>query len=142
MPKQRLFFCSVIGIIIGVSLSLQAAEFVAAGEWEFTVKQDVSGMPAGVPELIYSECLTQDQPIPKSFLRASNCDVTEQKTLYRTVSWKMTCDTDNGKVHNEGKITFHTLNASGQSRSALGNVLGKNTTLRYSFTGRRLGDCH
>lgn len=141
MSKYLIQRSSVISILFCLSLSVAAEGFVAAGEWEFSVKQDVSGMPAGVPEIIYSECLTQDQPVPKSFLHATACDITELKTLYRTVSWKMVCDTDNGKVHNEGKITFHTLNATGISRSSLGSVLGKNSTLRYSFTARRIGDC-
>ncbi|MBI3561784.1 MAG: hypothetical protein HY080_08720 [Gammaproteobacteria bacterium] len=134
--RAVLFFCGVYFFH-----AVDAEEFVAGGEWELTVQQDVSGLPVGLPTLIYRECLQQDQPIPKSFLQASECAVAEMKTLYRTVSWKMNCQTDHGRVYNEGKINFHVLKASGESRTYAGNVAGKNTTLRYRFTARRLGEC-
>lgn len=125
-----------------VPAAVMSADFVAGGQWEFSVKQDISGLPMGIATVIYSECLNDQQPIPQSFLQASRCDVSSIKTLYHTVSWKMTCDTDNGRVYNEGKINFRDLKASGESRSYAGNTLGRDTTVRYKFTARRLGDCN
>jgi hypothetical protein len=118
-----------------------SADFVAGGEWEFVVTQDISGLPVGNPAMHYQECLRDDQPIPKAFLQASSCEVASLKTLYHTVTWKMTCDTVNGRVYNEGKINFQSLKASGESRSYAGNSLGRDTTVRYHFTARRLGEC-
>ena len=112
-----------------------------AGEWELAVKQDISGMPTGNPAVYYRECLSAESPIPKVFLSAQSCDVTYQHTRYHTVMWKMNCMTDNGTVKNEGNITFKDLKISGQSKSAAGDILGRNTTVRYSFSGRRLGEC-
>ena len=133
----------VIVLLLSWQLTAAAAgaDFVAGGEWEFSVQQDVSGLPVGIPTTIYRECLTDTEPIPKSFLQASRCDVASQKTLYHTVSWKMTCDTVNGRIYNEGKINFRDLKASGESRSYAGNTLGRDTTVRYRFTARRLGAC-
>lgn len=140
MQIKNLFFRGVI-LALCLPLSVSAAEFVAAGEWEFSVKLDVGGMPIEMGTMLYQECLSAESPVPRSFLQASECDIAGLKTLHRTVSWKMTCQTENGRIYNEGKITFHTLKATGQSRSYAGNSLGKDTTVRYNFTGRRLGDC-
>lgn len=124
-----------------IPAAVLGADFIAAGEWEFAVKQDISGLPVENPAMHYQECLRDDQPIPKAFLQASSCDVASVKTLYHTVTWKMTCDTVNGRVYNEGKINFQSLKASGESRSYAGNTLGRDTTVRYHFTARRLGEC-
>jgi len=121
-------------------MPLSALEMMA-GEWELEVKQDIGGMPTGNPPTIYRECLSAESPIPKVFLAAQSCDVTYQHTRYHTFLWKMHCSTDHGAVYNEGSITYQNLKISGQSKSAAGNVLGKNTTVRYTFTGRRIGDC-
>jgi Protein of unknown function (DUF3617) len=128
-------------LIWQVAAVVCSADFIAGGEWKFAVKQDVGGLPVDIPTMHYQECLRDDQPIPKAFLQASSCDVASVKTLYHTVTWKMTCDTVNGRIYNEGKINFQSLKASGESRSYAGNTLGRDTTVRYHFTARRLGDC-
>ncbi len=133
----KLFFV-LIGLVCVAPLN---ALDMMAGEWELVVKQDIGGMPMGNPAVYYRECLRAESPIPKVFLAAQSCDVTYQHTRYHTVLWKMNCMTDNGTVYNEGSITYQNLKISGQSRSAAGDVLGRNTTVRYSFTGRRIGEC-
>ncbi len=140
MWKNRLRIV-VVMVVWQISSVGMSADFIAGGQWEFSVKQDISGLPMGGSTVVYSECLSDPQPIPRSFIQASSCDVSSVKTLYHTVSWKMTCDTDNGRVYNEGKINFRDLKASGESRSYAGNTLGRDTTVRYKFTARRLGDC-
>lgn len=134
---SKLFFI-LISLVCAAPLS--ALEMMA-GEWELVVKQDIGGLPTGNSAVYYRECLRAESPIPKVFLAAQSCDVTYQHTRYHTVLWKMNCMTDNGTVYNEGSITYQNLKISGQSRSAAGDVLGRNTTVRYSFTGRRIGEC-
>lgn len=111
------------------------------GEWELTVKYTVSGMPIAIPAEHYRECFTQEDPIPTSFLNAHSCQVIEQRARHRTVFFRLSCFADNGSFINEGKIHFSSMKIRGDSKTDLGDVAGKTTTMRYKFTGRRLGDC-
>jgi len=111
------------------------------GEWELVVKQNVSGMPVGIPETHYRECFTEADPIPTSFLKARSCDILEQRVVHRTVHYKINCFTENGSIINEGKIRFGSRKITGNSKTDLGDVAGKTTVLRYKFTGRRIGEC-
>ncbi len=133
--------CNLIIVILisftGKALALE----VTAGEWELTVKQNVSGMPVGVPTQKYRECFSDDDPIPTSFLKARQCDVIEQRVRHRTVYYKINCFTEHGSVINEGKIRFSSFKISGTSKTDLGEVGGRPTILGYKFTGRRMGEC-
>ena len=120
--------------------SVDAVE-IAEGEWELTVKYTMSGMPISNSEERYRECFTQEDPIPTSFLNARNCQIIDQHTRYRTVYYRLNCFTEHGSIINEGKIHFTSMKINGDAKTDLGEVAGRNSVLRYKFTGRRLGDC-
>lgn len=137
---------SIKHLIIILSLSVVSNQSTALdmveGEWELKVKQNVSGMPVGIPPTHYRECFTEADPIPTSFLKASNCEIIEQRVVYRTVHYRINCFTENGSIINEGKIRFGSRKITGSSKTDLGEVAGRNSVLRYKFTGRRIGECH
>jgi len=131
-----------LGVLALFSFSpLVLALEINEGQWKLEVKQTVSGMPSGVPKTFYTECFTESDPIPTSFLNASNCSVMEQRVVHRTVHYKLNCYTEHGSIINEGKIRFGSFKISGKSKTDLGDVAGKTTVLRYKFTGRRMGEC-
>ena len=111
------------------------------GEWELVVKQNVSGMPVGIPPTHYRECFTEADPIPTSFLKARSCDIIDTRVVHRTVHYRINCFTENGSIINEGKIRFGSRKISGNSKTDLGDIAGKRSVLRYKFTGRRIGEC-
>lgn len=136
---------SIKRFIILISLVFASAQTTALdmveGEWELLVKQNVSGMPMGIPPVHIRECFTEADPIPTSFLNARNCDVIEQRVVHRTVHYRINCFTEHGSVINKGKIRFGSRKITGNSKTDLGDVAGKTTVLRYKFTGRRIGEC-
>ena len=111
------------------------------GEWEFVVRQSVKGMPGGMGEFQWRECLTSTNPIPRVYLQARSCDVLESHAVYHTLHYKMSCYTDNGSLTNEGKVHFTNFRMDGKSRSDVGDVAGENMVIRYKLSGRRIGDC-
>ena len=127
-------------LFILLTSQVYAVEIVE-GEWELSVKFTMSGMPISNPAEHYRECFTQEDPIPTSFLNARNCQVIDQHSRYRTVYYRLNCFTENGSIINEGKIHFTSMKISGDAKTDLGDVAGRNSVLRYKFTGRRLGDC-
>ena len=130
----------ILAMVASLCSNASALE-ISAGEWELTVKQNVSGMPVGVPTQKYRECFSDEDPIPTSFLKARQCDVIEQRVRHRTVYYKINCFTENGSIINKGKIRFSSFKISGTSKTDLGEVAGRPTILGYKFTGRRIGEC-
>lgn len=134
---KRLF---VVLTLFFISAQISALDMVE-GEWELKVKQNISGMPVGIPVTHYRECFTEADPIPTSFLKARNCQVIDQRVVHRTVHYRINCFTENGSIINEGKIRFGSRKITGKSKTDLGEVAGKTSVLRYKFTGRRIGEC-
>lgn len=132
---KRLLVLSLLSVVPAL---LSASEFTP-GEWEFEVSYTVSGMPAGVSKQTYRECM--QQPVPTVFLQARSCDYLETGQRGRTVHYKVNCFTENGTLLNEGSVRYSDGKARGSSRSDLGDVAGRNSVLRYRFTGRYLGAC-
>jgi len=142
ISRKKMFRrCSLILILVASFSGHTLALEITPGEWELTVKQNVSGMPLGIPTQKHRECFSDEDPIPTSFLKARQCDVMEQRVRHRTVYYKINCFTEHGSVINEGKIRFSSLKITGDSKSDLGDVAGQKTVLRYKFTGRRIGEC-
>jgi hypothetical protein len=140
MPRL-IQLCSITLVYMLSSITAYALDF-KEGEWELTVKQGVKGMPSGMGAMTWRECLTQSRPIPTVYLQARSCDVLDQHVVYRTLRYKLSCYTEHGSLTNEGKIHFGGLKFTGDSKSDVGDVAGKNILVRYKFEGRRIGDCH
>jgi len=123
------------------STAVHAAIDLKAGEWEFTVRYTISGMPSNTTPQKFRQCLSADDPIPTVFLQARSCSIIEQDVQYRTLRYKLNCFTQDGTLINEGKVRYNGARASGTSKSDLGSVAGRNSVLRYKFEGRFLGSC-
>ncbi len=129
--------------ILAVSYMGSALAFdFKEGEWELSVKTTISGMPTGFPLTKYRQCLSIANPVPTAFLNARSCDVMELKKLHRALTYKINCFTENGTVISEGKVRFSTVKLKGTAKSDLNGVTGRNSILRYKFTGKYLGSCH
>lgn len=138
---MRVFYSNLfLSSLLVVSLPSQALD-ITEGEWQLEVRQTISGTPVGVPTMYYRECFSEADPVPTSFLNARSCTVIEERVVHRTVHYKLNCYTEHGSIINEGKIRFSAYKITGKSRTDLGDVAGRTTVLRYSFTGRRIGDC-
>ena len=128
-------------LLFSTMTSVWALDF-HPGNWEFVVKQGMKGMPGGMGEKEWRECLTQANPIPTVYLQARNCRVLESHAVYRTLHYQLSCFSEHGTMTNEGKIHFGSFRMEGSSKSDVGDVAGENMVMRYKFTGRRIGDCN
>ena len=126
-------------IFLGIPCVLMAGDF-QHGEWEFSVKYTISGMPVRVPTQKFRQCM-KDNTAPTVFLQAQSCDVLELSERHQTIRYKVNCFTDNGTLVNEGKLHITGGRMRGTSKSDLGDAAGRNSVIRYKFTGKYLGAC-
>jgi len=140
MPLRHIFSAIAAVSLLALATPARALDF-KPGNWKLVLTQSVKGMPGGFQRIEWQECLTKSDPIPKAYLNASGCQVLEQKMVYRTLHYKMSCYSEHGTLTNVGKIHFGDFRISGSSKSDMGVVDGQNMIVRYKFQGRRVGDC-
>ena len=78
------------------------------GNWQITTEMKMANLPFAMPPTSYTTCLTQQDLIPKQGMQQENnsCEVTSQKVDGDTVSWTITCRTDQGVTTSNGTITY------------------------------------
>lgn len=135
-------FYTIIVFVLGVITTVQNAFAynVPQGEYALRLREGVTGMPVGIAELQWHECLTASHPIPTAYLQAS-CNVMAQHEVYQTLRYQLSCFGKRGTFSNEGQIHFGKLQLTGKSKSDVGVVDGETMVVRYTFAGRRVGAC-
>lgn len=136
-------FYTLVVFVFGVIMNVQsafAANNITPGEYAFRLREGVTGMPLGIAELQWQECLTASHPIPTAYLPAS-CNIITQHNAYHTIRYQLSCFGKHGTFINAGQIHFGRLQLTGKSKSDVGVVDGENMLIRYTFAGRRIGAC-
>ncbi|HIJ77892.1 MAG: DUF3617 domain-containing protein [Desulfobulbaceae bacterium] len=110
-----------------------------AGQWEISSRVEMSNMPFQIPPVTYSQCLTEDDFIPKPQETDSGtpCDISQSEVIGDTVTWTLTCSSPQGKSISKGSITYH-----GDSFAGRLTVQGPGMpNMTQIMQGRRTGAC-
>jgi len=136
---------AVIGMVVfaaAISASL-LAQPRRDGRWEVKMEMDMPGMPAGMPPMTSTQCITPDEAkdpqksIPQGRGRGNqDCKVSDYKQDGDKVTWSMKCEgqqamTGTGEFVYAGDTYTGTIKMEGGGRGAM--------TMKYS--GKLLGDC-
>ncbi|MEN8256367.1 MAG: DUF3617 family protein [Thermodesulfobacteriota bacterium] len=110
------------------------------GMWEITTEVNMPGMPMKIPAMVYRQCLTKDDVVPKQgSANQEICTYSSPKVKGNTVSWSMECKSPGGKTKSETEITYRGASFDGtmtMSMSGAVEMSGENT-----ISGRRIGEC-
>lgn len=104
------------------------------------VKIDMPDSPFALPPMVYSQCLSREDLIPRKVNENDDqkCDVVESKVNGDAVSWTVVCDTPQGKSTSKGSVTY-------KGESFEGEIIieaGENTpAMTQSMSGKRVGSC-
>jgi hypothetical protein len=126
-----------------------AAAFPAAaqgprrdGKWEVKMEMDMPGMPAGMPPMSSTQCITPEEAkdpqkaMPQGRGGANNnCKISDYKADGSKVSWSMKCDPPQ-EMSGTGEFTYGADSYTGIMKMNRG---GQTITMKY--TGKRIGDC-
>lgn len=129
--------------------SLLPATWVAAakpnfqeGQWEYEVKMDMPGMPANMPPMKYSQCLTHKDVVPQPPQGQADCKNLSHKVNGDTVTWRVQCQQGETRMEGQGSATYkaermqatikNTMTSRGQPAPF---------TSTSHITGRRVGAC-
>ena len=113
------------------------------GRWEVVMNMQMPNMPASMPEMKSTQCITPEQlakdpasGLPRGMDQTSkDCTVSDFKVDGSTVSWKMAC-TGQMKMSGTGEMTFKDDTYAGVMRMTM-----PQGEMTMKLAGKRLGDC-
>lgn len=114
------------------------------GKWEVKMEMDMPGMPAGMPPMNTTQCVTPEEASdPQKSMpqggrgRGMNdtCKVNDYKVDGNKVTWSMKCDPPQAMT-GSGEFTYSGDSYTGVMKMDRG---GQMITMKY--TGKRIGDC-
>jgi len=113
------------------------------GLWEITSTVDMPGMPAAMPPVKHSQCITKNDLIPKPQSQQPNqqCTVTGSNISGNTVTWTMQCSSEGSDMEGSGNITYQGDSFDGafiMNMAVPGQGAMKMT---QKMKGKRLGPC-
>ena len=99
----------MLGLVISIALfsGITAAEpNLNPGKWEISTEMDMPGMPMKIPPVTHTQCLTKEDFVPKGKDASDQCRVSDLKQDGDTVSWKISCSGEGGKIEGSGQMTL------------------------------------
>ncbi|MBN2107543.1 MAG: DUF3617 family protein [Deltaproteobacteria bacterium] len=139
MMKQFYLILSLVFILLSAPGLAAAEPNMQEGQWEITTTVDMPGMPAAMPAMKHTQCITKNDLVPRSQTQQQNqeCTVTDTKTSGNTVTWAMKCKTGGSDMTGKGSITY-----SGDTFDGTFNMnMQGGMKMTQKMKGRRLGAC-
>lgn len=138
MVKKMFMMAAVFSITLFLGTAFAAGPNMNPGKWEITTQTEMTGMPMSLPPVTHTQCITGDELIPQSQEANNECQVTDIKVSGDTVSWKIVCSGQNGRMEGTGKITY-----SGDSMDGTMDMViqGAGMQVKNKLSGKRIGDC-
>jgi uncharacterized protein DUF3617 len=134
----------LLAAALGLTASVLAQGPRRDGRWEVKMEMEMAGMPARMPPMTTTQCITPDEakdpqksvPQGRGGRGNQDCKVSDYKQDGNKVTWSMKCEgqqpmTGTGEFVYAGDTYTGTINMEGGGRGAM--------TMKYS--GKRLGDC-
>jgi len=107
------------------------------GLWEITTKVEMPGMPMKMPSMTHTQCITSENAVPDSSQPGQECKIFENHVDGDTVTWRMECDTPEGKASANGKIVY-----SGETFKGTIEMSMQGMKMLQQMSGRRIGECN
>jgi len=144
---MKLHSLAPIATVVAV-LGLSAASLAQAprqdGLWEVKMEMEMPGMPARMPPMTTTQCITPEQakdpqkavPQGRGGRGNQDCKVSDYKQAGNKVTWSMKCEgespmTGKGEFVYDGDTYTGAIKMEGGGRGGM--------TMKYS--GKRLGEC-
>lgn len=111
------------------------------GTWEITMKMEMPGMPAEMPPVTFSQCLTKKDSIPQKKDRNEDCKIISSSVEGNTVTWVAQCRIKEGTVDSTGKITYKGNGFDGVIKAVMNTKNTGKMEINQRMTGKRTGPC-
>jgi hypothetical protein len=137
-----------IAAVLGLSAAVFAQGPRRDGKWAVTMTMEMAGMPAGMPPITTTQCITKEQAAdpqksvlqqPQRGNQQSDCKVSDYKVAGNKVTYSMKCTTPQ-PMDATGEILYgdNTYDGTMTMNMARG---GQSMAMTMKYSAKRLGDC-
>ncbi|MFA5323273.1 MAG: DUF3617 domain-containing protein [Smithella sp.] len=135
MNKKVIILGMVIFIMLPAGFAWAAPQ-INPGQWEISTKTEMTGIPP--QSITHTQCITNEDAVPMSNDANKECQITDIKTHGNTVTWKISCGGEGGKMNGTGSVTYSKDKMNGTMNMI---ILPHGTKVKNTFSGRRIGIC-
>ncbi len=107
------------------------------GLWEITTNTRMQGM--SIPPSTTTQCLTEDDVVPHNRQPGQECEIVDMETSGDTVTWRLECTGQGGRVESTGMIRYLGDRFEG---SVTTEIDATGITVESTLEGKRLGPCN
>lgn len=126
--------------LIAVSQIVMAEPDFKEGLWEITSKMNMANMPISMPATTLNQCITHKDFVPQSSQKNGDCQI-DHKAEGNDVTWHVSCETKQGNMQGNGKITYQQETFSGEFVSEIANTKMGTMKMTIEMSGRHIGAC-
>jgi len=130
---------TVMCVVFLFSMNSFALDF-NPGEYQITSKIKMQGMPSGMPAQTITECVSEQDPIPKTDSSDQGCEVHNMKQNGNVITWEMECNQEGQKITSQGEMIYSGDSFKGTITTKMGPQAG-NMVITTEITGKRIGNC-
>jgi hypothetical protein len=141
---MQIRIATVVGAVLALSIAAFAQNVRRDGRWEIKMEMDMPGLPAGMPPVTTTQCITPEEAADPQKMApqmgrggrgAGNCLVSDYKVDGNKVTYSVKCD-GNQPMSGTGEFTYAADSYVGVMTMEMGRG-----TMKMKSTGKRLGDC-
>ena len=134
---KRLVLLAFVCLLVLPAPAVAGGPDMEPGLWEITTESRMQGM--NIPASTMTQCLTEDDMVPRNTQPGQDCEITDLTTSGDTVRWTMRCGGQGEEVESTGQIRYHGTSFEGNITTTIGST---GMTVESTLTGKRLGDCN
>ena len=153
---MKLKILGITTILFSFAAAAQAAE-MKEGQWEYTMKMDMPGMPQMPPGMqlppgmkipgmggegyTVKQCVTKDKAVPpQKDSKDMKCEMTKQERKGDTFKWASHCTGKSGEIDSEGTAVYSGDTMTSEMKTH-GTMDGHPADMTMKTTGKYLGPC-
>ena len=139
MLKKINFIFTGVCVAFLFSMNSFALDF-NPGEYQITSKVKMPGMPGGMPPQTITECVSEQDTIPKADSSDQGCEIHNMEQNGNVITWEMECNQEGQKITSQGKMIYSGDSFEGTITTKMGPQAG-NMVITTEITGERTGSC-
>jgi len=141
IKKLIVLFAAICFSLLAVSCQSEPKVNIKEGQWKITTDVKMKGMPMQMPPFTHTQCITQNDLVPKTSQPNQpdqDTKITNLKVNGNTVSYDISSASPGGQMVGHSTVTYEGDKMKGTMTAT---VQPGNMEMTYDMKGTRIGDC-
>ena len=132
----------IFAVLLSMIWTAGAFADVKEGLWEITSQVELKGMPESTPPNTVRQCITKNDPVPRSKDKNYDCKTIAHKISGNTVIYNVECKGKEGVMETSGTTTYSDNSMKGTSTIKVKMKGQPEIQMVSNIKGKYLGKCN